>query len=124
MGVPDMAAVWSDLSTRKLQGKLDRNEDKFFKKLVKVLGFLGDNPRHHSLQTHEIDALTHKYGFKVFEAYLKNKTPAAGRVFWTYGPDKGDITIMGVEPHPDDKKLTWGRQVRENPLHLTPYDYI
>jgi hypothetical protein len=20
------------------------------------------------------------------------------------------------------KKLTWGRQVRENPLHLTPYD--
>jgi hypothetical protein len=21
-------------------------------------------------------------------------------------------------------KLTWGRQVRENPLHLTPYDYI
>jgi hypothetical protein len=21
-------------------------------------------------------------------------------------------------------ELTWGRQVRENPLHLTPYDYI
>ena len=60
MGVPDMAAMWSDLSTRKLQGKLDRNEDKFFRKLVKVLGFLGDNPRHHSLQTHEIDTLTHK----------------------------------------------------------------
>jgi hypothetical protein len=109
MGVPDMAAVWSDLSTRKLQGKLDRNEDKFFKKLVKVLGFLGDNPRHHSLQTHEIDVLTRKYGFKVFEAYLENKTPAAGRIFWTYGPDKGDITIMGVEPHPDDKQGSYAR---------------
>ena len=103
MGVPEMAAVWSDLSTRKLQGKLDQNEEKFFKKLVKVLGLLGANPRHRSLQTHEIGALTDKYGFQVFEAYLENKTPAAGRVFWAYGPDRGDITILGVEPHPEDK---------------------
>lgn len=36
-----MAAVWADLSTRKLQGKLHKNEEKFFKKLVKVLGYLG-----------------------------------------------------------------------------------
>jgi hypothetical protein len=109
MGIPEMADLWSDLSTRKLQGKLDRNEDKFFKKLVKVLGFLGDNPRHHSLQTHEIQALSDKYSFKVFEAYLENNIPAAGRVFWTYGPDKGDITIMAVEPHPDDKKGSYAR---------------
>jgi len=84
MGVPEMAAVWADLSTRKLQGKLERNEERFFKKLVKVLGFLGADPRHPSLQTHEIHALTDKYGFKVFEAYLENRTPAAGRVFWAY----------------------------------------
>jgi hypothetical protein len=76
MGVPEMSAAWSDLSTRKLQGKLDRQEEKFFKKLVKTLGFLSDNPRHPSLQTHEIGSLTGKYGFKVFEAYLENKTPA------------------------------------------------
>jgi len=56
------------------------------------------------LQTHEIDALTVKCGFKVFQAYLENNTPSAGRVFWAYGPDKGDITILGVEPHPDDKQ--------------------
>jgi|ERR1017187_4176570 hypothetical protein len=109
LGLPEMAAVWADLSTRKLQGKLDRNDERFFKKLVKVLGFLGDNPRHHSLQTHEIAALTHKYGFKVFEAYLENNIPAAGRVFWAYGPDKGDITILGVEPHPDDKHGSYSR---------------
>jgi hypothetical protein len=109
MGEPEMSAVWSDLSTRKLQGNLDRNEEKFFKKLVKALGFLGDNPRHHSLQTHEIETLSDKYGFKVFEAYLENKTPAAGRVFWAYGPDKGDITILGVEPHPDDKHGAYAR---------------
>jgi len=40
----------------------------------------------------------------LFEAYLENKTPSAGRVFWAYGPDPNDITVLGVEPHPDDKK--------------------
>ncbi len=104
MGVPQMAALWNDLSSRKLQGALDKDEERFFKKLVKVLGYLGENPRHPSLQTHEISYFTVRYGFKVFEAYLENKTPAAGRVFWAYGPDPNDITVLGVEPHPDDKK--------------------
>lgn len=107
MGVPEMQSLWADLSARKLQGKLDGNEEKFFKKLVKVLHFLEVNPRHNSLQTHEISILTAKYGFKVFEAYLENNTPAAGRVFWAYGPGKGEITILGVEPHPDDKKSAY-----------------
>lgn len=109
MGVPTMEGLWNDLSTRKSSGKLDKNEAKFFKKLVKVLGFLQANPRHNSLQTHEIDELTARYGFKVFEAYLENHTPGAGRVFWAYGPDKGEITILGVEPHPDDKAGAYAR---------------
>ncbi|MGO8700628.1 MAG: hypothetical protein ACLQVY_23305 [Limisphaerales bacterium] len=109
MGVPDMAALWSDLSTRKLQGRLSRNEEKFFKKLVRVLGFLGAIPRHASLQTHQIDSLTDKYGLKVFEAYLENNTPGVGRIFWAYGPDRADITILGVEPHPDDKHASYSR---------------
>ena len=41
MGVPEMVAIWNDLSARKLNGQLDKNEEKFFKKLVKVLGYLG-----------------------------------------------------------------------------------
>jgi len=109
MGVPEMAELWNDLSTRKLQGELDRSEEKFFKKLVKVLGYLADNPRHPSLQTHEIDVLSDRYGFKVFEAYLENNTPSAGRVFWAYGPDKGDVTVLGVEPHPEDKRGAYAR---------------
>lgn len=109
MGVPTMAVVWSDLSGRKLQGRLNRNEDRFFKKFVKALSFLSENPRHNSLQTHEISALSNKYGFKVFEAYLENNVPAAGRVFWAYGPDRGDITILGVEPHPETKHGAYSR---------------
>jgi hypothetical protein len=34
----------------------------------------------------------------------ENNTPAAGRVFWAYGPGRSEITILGFEPHPEDKK--------------------
>ena len=104
MGLPEMAAFWNDLSTRKQQGQLDRDEEKFFKKFVKALGYLSQNPRHNSLASHEIDDLTRKYGFKIFQSYLENNTPAAGRLFWAYGPDQGDITVLAIEPHPEDQK--------------------
>ena len=104
MGVPEMEAYWNDLSTRKLASKLDKQEEKFFKKLVKTLGFLGQNPRHPGLESHEIDDLTRKHGIKIFQSYLENNTPAAGRLFWAYGPEKGDITILAIEPHPEDQK--------------------
>jgi len=86
MGLPEMETLWNDLATRKQQGKLDKDEEKFFKKLVKALGYLAENPRHNSLASHEIDDLTRKYGFKIFQSYLENNTPSAGRIFWAYGP--------------------------------------
>jgi hypothetical protein len=104
MGVPDMEALWKDLSTRKQHWKLDKGAEKFFKKWVKALGYLSVDPRHNSLASHEIEELTRKYGFKIFQSYLENKTPSAGRMLWAYGPDKGDITILAVEPHPEDEK--------------------
>ncbi len=104
MGLPEMAALWDDLSARKHQGTLGKEEEKFFRKLVRTLGFLAENPRHNSLASHEIDALSAKYGIKVFESYLENRTPAAGRIFWAYGPEKRDITVLAIEPHPEDSK--------------------
>src|ERR1700733_13185363 len=104
MGLPEMEALWRDLSTRKQQGTLDKEEEKFFKKLVKTLGYLSENPRHNSLASHEIDVLTAKYGIKIFQSYLENNTPAAGRIFWAYGPEKQDITVLAIEPHPEDRK--------------------
>ena len=104
MGLPEMAALWNDYSARKQRGTLDKNEEKFFRKLVKALGYLAENPRHNSLASHEIDDLTRKYGLRIFQSYLENRTPAAGRIFWAYGPEKGDITVLAVEPHPEDQK--------------------
>jgi len=109
MGLPEMAEYWSDLSGRKRKGLLEADQEKLFKKLVKTFGYLGLSPRHPGLQTHEIHVLTKKYVFKVFEAYLENNTPAAGRLFGAYGPDQADITVLGIEPHPDDKKGAYAR---------------
>jgi len=99
-----MEATWNDLVDRARRDQLDKEEQKFYRKVVKALGYLRENPRHNSLASHEIDALSRKCGFRVFQSYLENKTPAAGRMFWAYGPDKGDITILGIEPHPEDEK--------------------
>ena len=104
MGVPEMEVLWRDLSTRKHEAKLDKNEEQFFKKLVKTLGYLSENPRHNSLASHEIEDLTRKHGIKIFQSHFENQTPAAGRLFWAYGPDKGDITVLAIEPHPEDQK--------------------
>ena len=104
MGQPEMEALWLDVSSRSLQGKLDKDEQRFFKRLVKTLGYLSADPKHNSLASHEIDDLTRKYGVKIFQSYLENNTPGAGRLFWAYGPDKGDITVLAIEPHPEDKK--------------------
>jgi hypothetical protein len=104
MGVPGMEAKWNDLVDRARRDQLDKEEQKFYRKLVKALRHLSENPRHNSLASHEIDDLTRKYGIKIFQSYLESKTPAAGRVFWAYGPDKGDITILAIEPHPEDQK--------------------
>lgn len=79
------------------------------KQVRKTLGYLETNLRSKSLQTHEYESLTRRYGVKVFEAYVQQNTPAAYRVFWRYGPDEINesgkripiITIVAITPHPD-----------------------
>ena len=68
----------------------------------KSLGYLQTNPRHPSLNTHSYSSLGHPFDpkGKVFEAYAQNRTPSAYRIFWCYGPGKGEITIIAITPHP------------------------
>ncbi|MEO8231202.1 MAG: hypothetical protein ABI638_02895, partial [Ignavibacteriota bacterium] len=88
LGIPDVEDYWNDLSNKYDCGKLAGKEKILFNKLIKAFHLLETNPRSNSLSTHEIEVLTIKYGFKVFQSYLENNVPAAGRVFWTYGPEK------------------------------------
>ncbi len=66
----------------------------------KALGYLQSNPRYPSLNTHKYSALKGPGGEEIFEAYAENKTPAAYRIFWYYGPGKGMITVLAITPHP------------------------
>ena len=103
MGVPEMSALWNALKGKIAQNEASKKEARLYKQLGKAMLLLSNNPRHPGLQSHEISALTARYGMKVWESYLENNTPGAGRIFWVYGPNQGDITIISLEPHPNDK---------------------
>ena len=103
LGVPEMAALWNDLSAKAKAGTAGKDEARLYKKLGKALYLLSRNPRHPGLESHEITSLSKRYGMKVWQSYLENNTPAAGRLFWVYGPERGGITVIGLEPHPNDK---------------------
>lgn len=104
MGIPEMEYFWQDYTYRDRLDELDKGELKTFKKLIKCFYHLANNPKHPGLCSHEIAPLTRIAGLKIWESYLENRTPAAGRIFWAYGPGKNEITILGFEPHPEDKK--------------------
>ncbi len=103
MGVPDMAAFNDALTAKARAGTLDRDEATLFKQWRKALQHLAQNPRHPGLRTHEIEPLTRRFGRKVFQSYL-NQGDTADRLYWVYGPRKGEITVVGLEPHPEDRK--------------------
>ena len=81
-------------------------------KWSKVSRFLSRNPRHRGLDSHEIDVLSRRYGEKVWQSYLENDIPAAGRMFWVYGPGTAETTMIRVEPHLEDSKSAGYAKVR------------
>lgn len=78
----------------------DASLKKRLKAVRKALGYLETNPRHPGLNTHKFTSLAGPNDEEVFEAYAENRTPAAYRIFWYYGPNKGYITILAITPHP------------------------
>lgn len=74
--------------------------------MIKCFKLLSDNPFHNSLNTHEISLLSKRYGMKVWQSYLENNKPAARRIYWVYYPNNS-ITIIGLEPHPNDNKHSY-----------------
>ena len=109
MGIPEMKQIWENLEKKYNSNKLSKAEKELFKKLINCLKKLSSDPHYPGLQSHEIESLTRRYKIKVWESYLENNKPAAGRIFWVYGPNRGDITIIGLEPHPNDKKNAYNK---------------
>jgi len=38
---------------------------------------------------------------RIRESQLENKKAGARRMFWIYGPETKEITIVGIEKHPE-----------------------
>lgn len=103
--------IYRELESRAQTSFENRTKDKkakasplegLFKQIYKTIELLAQNPRHPGLRTHEFNSLPNPFNpkEKVFEAYAQNKTPGAYRVFWCYGPQKKQITILAITPHP------------------------
>ncbi|MBI2336235.1 MAG: hypothetical protein HYU97_05695 [Deltaproteobacteria bacterium] len=88
--------------TREAAGQYQHLPKIKIKKVKRVLGYLQTNPRHPSLNTHVYHGYENPFDSRgsVFEAYVENETPGAHRMFWCYGPKRGDITIIAIIPHP------------------------
>lgn len=107
----DAAEVYSNLKSKAdaaLKGreksgkKKSTKQEGLFRQVKKCIDLLLENPRHPGLNMHEFKSQPNPYrkDEKVFEAYAQQKTPAAYRVFWCYGPGRGQITIITITAHP------------------------
>ncbi len=97
------AAALSSLQARqKSKNTKASKTEGLFKQVHKCVTLLLQNPRHPSLNTHEYDSIENPYDSnkRVFEAYVQNRTPGAYRLFWCFGPQRGEITIIAITPHP------------------------
>ncbi len=79
---------------------LEKTDPKKYRKVLKTLGLMQVNLRHPSLNTHKYDSISGPNDEEIFEAYVENKTPAAFRIFWYYGPNRDELTILAITPHP------------------------
>ncbi len=93
--------LFTDVADKQLS-LLEKSKDKegILKSVRKTLGLMETNLRHPSLNTHAYSSLNGANGEKIFESYAQNNTPGAYRVFWHYGPNKKQITIIAITAHP------------------------
>ena len=96
------AAIKAEATRRRTGKTKSSRQEGLFKQVHKKLGYLSENPRHPSLNTHKYSSIADPSGQKrdVFEAYAQNDAPGAYRIFWHYGPGKNVVSIVAITPHP------------------------
>ncbi|MDR1152494.1 MAG: hypothetical protein LBK72_08495 [Bifidobacteriaceae bacterium] len=101
MDAPPFVLLYTPEFIRQLAA-IGRDNPRKHGKVLKTLRLLRDpGPAYPSLQSHKYQSLTGPDGQEIWESYVENRTPAAWRVFWCYGPRAGDITMITVGPHPN-----------------------
>jgi hypothetical protein len=104
LGLPEVRDFWVLLEKKKQMSTITPPEETIRKKWGNTMAHLSLDPFYPGLHSHEISELTQRYGIKVFQSYLENHNSSAFRMYWVYGLKRKQIVIIGIEPHPEDKK--------------------
>ena len=96
--IPDMAFHLQ--LTDEAQETLEALEVAKRRKVDNCLARLAQNPRHPGLNSHRYERFDRVYGGSVWESYVENQTSSAWRVWWAFGPERGQITVLLIGPHP------------------------
>ena len=88
--------------TTEAKDQLERlkSDQKKLKRVQKCLALLEQDPKYNGLNSHKYEIMTTPDGRAVWESYVENNTPAAWRVFWCYGPENNQITVITITEHP------------------------
>ena len=91
---------FTDIADQQLEVIGKSSKKGLAKQLEKALEKLESSPRHPGLRTHKFSSMQGPNGEEIWQSYAQNNTPGAYRIFWHYGPDKKQITIIAITPHP------------------------
>ncbi len=102
MSVPPFKLLYTSEAERVLNDlRAQRQYEPKLKKVRKALRLLAEaGPRHPGLHSHDYQSIPGPGGATLWESYVENRTPSAWRIWWIYGPDDGQITIVTIGPHP------------------------
>lgn len=89
-----------EADTQLTELETNTSQKKRLQAVQKTLALMETNLRHPSLNTHKFHSIQGPKGEQLFESYAENKTPAAFRIFWYYGPEKSMMTILTITQHP------------------------
>lgn len=73
---------------------------KTLQKIRATLARLEANPRHPGLNSHKYVSLRGDGGPEVWDSHVESDTPSTCRIFWHYGPERDQITLLTIGPHP------------------------
>lgn len=81
----------------------DPNDQAKLRKVRRALARLEQDPRHPGLHSHQYESFPLDKDVKVWDSYVENHRPSAWRIFWRYGPEEPEltiITVLAIGPHP------------------------
>ena len=89
---PEAGEVLDDLEASGPEVKL--------RKVRRAMAKLETDPRHPGLRSHKYVSVPGPNDAPLWESYVENQAPSAWRIWWAYGPENGQITVVTIGPHP------------------------